>query len=125
LDVEGARRIEGAGGFHRPHEGTTHWIEHLRSDHLSVGTYSIAAGGADDQVPHTEDEVYVVVSGTARLVTPSGSIPVGSGDAVFVPAGEHHTFVDVVDDFTTIVVFAPPERDTSENPAPGDGARSA
>ena len=110
MDVDRARRIEGAGGFHRPHEGTTHWVEHLRSDHLSVGTYSIAAGGADNQVPHTEDEVYVVVSGTARLVTPSGAIPVGSGHAVFVPAGEQHTFVDVAEDFTAIVVFAPPER---------------
>ena len=112
MGVDRAHRIEGAGAFYRPREGTTHWVEHLRSDHLSVGTYSITAGGVDDQVPHTEDEVYVVVSGAARLVTPSGSIPVGSGHAVFVPAGEDHAFVDVAGDFTVIVVFAPPERET-------------
>ena len=73
MDVEGACRIEGAGAFYRPVEGTTHWMEHLRSDHLSVGTYSIAAGGADDQGPHTEDEVYVCTAGRAMLVTPGGS----------------------------------------------------
>ena len=64
--------------FRRPDEGTTHWVEQLRSAHLSVGTYSIAAGGTDDQVPHTEDEVYVVAGGRRRAWrTPSGdSIPV-------------------------------------------------
>ena len=112
-DMGATTHIEGAGRFHRPDAGTTHWVEHVRSAHLSAGTYSIAAGGTDDQVPHTEDEVYLVVVGSARLQTPSRSIPVGPGDAVFVPAGEHHTFVDVTDDFAALVVFAPPERGPS------------
>ena len=106
-------RIGGAGRFHRPDQGTTHWVEHLRSDRLSVGTYSIAAGGSDDQVPHTEDEVYVVTAGRARLSTPSGAIAVETGDAVFVPAGEPHTFVEISDDFAALVLFAPPEQDPS------------
>jgi mannose-6-phosphate isomerase-like protein (cupin superfamily) len=110
VDVEGARLVEGAGRFHRPDEGTTHWVEQLRSAHLSAGTYSIAAGGTDDQVPHTEDEVYLVTAGAARLTTPGKSIPVEAGDVVFVPAGEHHTYVDVTADFAAVVVFAPPER---------------
>jgi mannose-6-phosphate isomerase-like protein (cupin superfamily) len=104
-----ARHIEGAGHFQRPEDGTTHWVEHVRSDHLSMGTYCIAPGGTDDQVPHTEDEVYVVTAGTARLVTPSGTIAVEPGMAVFVPAGERHAFVDVTGDFAAMVVFAPPE----------------
>ena len=87
----------------------THWVEHLRSDHLSVGTYSLAPAGDDDQVPHLEDEVYVVTSGRARLSTPSGPLPVETGDAVFVPAGEPHTFTDVTGDFAVLVLFAPPE----------------
>jgi mannose-6-phosphate isomerase-like protein (cupin superfamily) len=111
--VPGASRLEGAGQFHVPDDGTTHWVEHLRSDHLSMGTYSIAAGGTDDQVPHTEDEVYVVTAGRARLVTPSSTIAVEPGSAVFVPAGEGHAFVDVTEDFAAMVVFAPPERDPS------------
>jgi quercetin dioxygenase-like cupin family protein len=112
LDAEEAGRIERAGRFHRPEEGTTHWVEQLRSAHLSVGTYSIAAGGRDDQSPHTEDEVYLVTVGSARLAAPRGSIAVEAGDVVFVPAGKRHTFVDVTDDFAAVVVFAPPERAT-------------
>ena len=65
--VGGARRIVGAGRFHRPEEGSAHWVEHVRSNHLSVGTYSLAAAGTDDQVPHSEDEIYVVTAGRARL----------------------------------------------------------
>jgi mannose-6-phosphate isomerase-like protein (cupin superfamily) len=81
----------------------------MRSDHLSVGTYSIAAGGSDDQVPHTEDEVYVITAGRARLVTPLGAVPVEPGHALFVAAGEPHTFLDVSEDFAAVVLFAPPE----------------
>jgi mannose-6-phosphate isomerase-like protein (cupin superfamily) len=107
--VTGALRIEGAGVFTASQPGTTHWVEHLRSDNLSVGTYSVGAGGTDDQVPHTEDEVYVVTAGRARLSTSSGAIELETGDAVFVPAREPHTFVDVSEDFAALVVFAPPE----------------
>ncbi len=84
-------------------------MEHLRSHHLSVGMYSLSAGRADDQVPHSEDEVYVITSGRARLSTPSGPLAVEPGDAIFVPAGEPHTFVDVTGDFAALVLFAPPE----------------
>ncbi len=108
-----ARRIQGAGSFTRPDDGTTYWVEQLRSDHMSVGTYSVTAGGSDDQVPHTEDEVYLVTAGRARLVTPGGALPVGPGEAFFVPAGEPHTFVDVTEDLAVLVLFAPPEREPS------------
>jgi quercetin dioxygenase-like cupin family protein len=111
--MPGASCIEGAGQFQYAEKGTPHWVEHVRTDHLSMGTYSIPAGGTDDQVPHTEDEVYVVTSGTARLVTSSGTIAVEPGSAVFVPAGERHTFVDVTGDFAAMVVFAPPEQPPS------------
>jgi mannose-6-phosphate isomerase-like protein (cupin superfamily) len=106
----GARRLDDAGVFTAARHSTTHWVEHLRSDHLSVGTYCVATGGTDEQVPHTEDEVYVVTSGRARLTTPSDSFALETGHVVFVPAGEPHTFVDVSEDFATVVVFAPPER---------------
>jgi mannose-6-phosphate isomerase-like protein (cupin superfamily) len=104
-----ARRIEGAGVFTAPSDGTTHWVEQLRSDHLSVGTYSIAPGGTDEQVPHTEDEVYVVTTGRAVLSTPSATIAVEAGDAVFVPAREEHRFIEISADFAAFVLFAPPE----------------
>jgi len=86
-----AARIPGAGRYTQPGEGTTHWVEHLRSHNMSVGTYSVTAEGTDDQVPHTEDEVYVITAGHAWLVTPSGALPVGPGDAIGTP------FIDLSD----------------------------
>jgi mannose-6-phosphate isomerase-like protein (cupin superfamily) len=72
-----------------------------------VGTDCIPAGGADDQSPHAEDEIYVVTAGQARIVTPQGVADVGPGSVVFVPAGEEHRFVDVSEDLALLVVFGP------------------
>jgi mannose-6-phosphate isomerase-like protein (cupin superfamily) len=74
---------------------------------LSVGTYCIPAGGLDTQTPHTEDEVYVVTAGRARIVTPERSAEVGPGSVIFVPSGEEHRFVDVTEDLALLVVFGP------------------
>jgi mannose-6-phosphate isomerase-like protein (cupin superfamily) len=84
------------------------WIVHLSTDDLSLGTYCIPAGGLDDQSPHTEDEIYVVQSGRATLVTTSGTADVGPGSVIFVPAGEQHKFTEVTEDLALLVVFAPP-----------------
>ena len=99
--------LQGAGTV--PRAGGTQYAEHLRVSDLSLGTYFIPAGGADQQQPHTEDEVYVVVRGRARLWTPTAAVAVEAGTVVFMPAGEEHLFVDVVEDLTVLVVFAPAE----------------
>ena len=99
----------GRAGMYTPPDGgePNHWIVHLNSDALSLGTYSIPAGGTDDQEPHTEDEVYVVQAGRATLVTASGTVPVEPGSVVFVPAGETHKFTDITEDLALVVIFAP------------------
>ena len=103
------RVIAGAGTYTPPDGGEpTHWIDHLASNDLSVGTYSIPAGGLDDQAPHTEDEIYVVRSGRATLVTASGTAEVGPGSVVFVPAMETHQFTEILEDLAMVVIFAPP-----------------
>jgi mannose-6-phosphate isomerase-like protein (cupin superfamily) len=103
-------RIIGEAGLFLPPAGDApnDWIVHLESDDLSVGTYSVPAGGQDDQSPHTEDEIYVVRSGRATLVTDSGIAPVEPGGVIYIPAGEHHRFTDVTEDLALIVIFAPP-----------------
>jgi mannose-6-phosphate isomerase-like protein (cupin superfamily) len=88
---------------------STSWVEHLRVADLSCGTYTVAAGAADPQDPHTEDELYVCTSGRATLWTPTGSCAVEAGTVVFVAAGEEHRFVDVEEDLTVLVVFGPAE----------------
>jgi mannose-6-phosphate isomerase-like protein (cupin superfamily) len=89
--------------------GHDHWVEHFRVPDLSIGTYSIPAGGTDPQSPHTEDELYVCTTGRATLWTPSRAAEMTPGVVAFVPAGEEHRFQDVREDFTVIVVFGPAE----------------
>ena len=81
--------IQGAGSWTTPTGERNDWVEHLRVPDLSVGTYCIPVGGTDDQSPHTEDEIYVVTAGRARIVTPSGEGDVGPG-AVIVAKGSCH-----------------------------------
>jgi mannose-6-phosphate isomerase-like protein (cupin superfamily) len=100
--------IADAGAWAPVPEGAANdYVEQLRTPDLSVGTYRIPANGGDDQSPHTEDEIYVVTAGRARVVTPSGAADVGPGAVIFVPAGEEHRFVDVAEDLALLVVFGP------------------
>ncbi len=99
--------VEGAGEF--VDAGEAHWVEQFRVPDLSVGTYSIPVGGVDEQSPHTEDEIYVCTGGRATLRTPSGDAPISPGIVVYVATGEEHRFVDVTEDLSLLVFFAPAE----------------
>ncbi len=102
--------IAAAGIFTGPASGTgNHWVEQLRVADLSVGTYSVRRGGADDQSPHTEDEIYVVTAGRARLEAGGQRVLVGPGSVIFVPAGQVHRFTEVTEDLAAVVLFAPAE----------------
>ena len=101
------RILDGAGQWRSPAGAANDWVEQLRVPDLSVGTYCIPAGGIDDQSPHSEDEIYVVTAGAARIVTPGGSAAVGPGSVIFVPAGEEHRFTEVTADLSLLVVFGP------------------
>ncbi|HVQ87002.1 MAG TPA: cupin domain-containing protein [Actinomycetes bacterium] len=85
------------------------WLEFQRSADLSTGLYVLQAGEVDEQVPHTEDEIYVAVSGKARFETASGTVDVEPGTVLFVPANEEHRFVDVTETLQLVVVFGPAE----------------
>jgi mannose-6-phosphate isomerase-like protein (cupin superfamily) len=109
--------IRGAGIWTAPQTGDANdWAEHLEVPALSVGTYCIPAGGTDDQSPHTEDEVYVVTGGHAKISTPAATVDVAPGSVIFVPADEEHRFVDIVEDLTLLVVFGPAFGSRSETP---------
>jgi mannose-6-phosphate isomerase-like protein (cupin superfamily) len=102
--------IKDAGSYTAPPGGAgNHWTEHLRVADLSVGTYSVPSGGLDDQVPHTEDEIYVVTAGRARLEAGGDSVQVGPGSVIYVAAGEVHRFTDISADLAALVLFAPAE----------------
>ena len=76
---------------------------------MSLGTYSIPAGAADPQLPHKEDEVYFVTAGRARFTAAGETIDVAAGEVLFVQAHEEHRFIDVSEDLTLLVFFAPAE----------------
>lgn len=98
-----------AGRFRASAGAPNRYDEHLCVPALSIGTYSIAAGGTDDQLPHFEDEVYIVTTGKGMFIDGLGAkIPVGPGSVLFVGAGEEHRFVDIEQDLAMVVVFAPP-----------------
>jgi mannose-6-phosphate isomerase-like protein (cupin superfamily) len=99
----------------RRRAGEEPWLEFQRSGSMSTGLYVLEAGQPDEQVPHTEDEVYVVLSGSAQLVTPNRAVQVEPGDVLFVPAHEEHRFADVTEELRLVVVFAPPESTLDED----------
>ena len=101
--------IDGAGVYTAASGEPVHWAEHLRVPDLSVGTYSIPAGGADTQTPHTEDEIYVVTSGRAVIETPGGAEPGAPGSVILVPAREGHRITNVAEDLARLAIFAPAE----------------
>ena len=55
------------------------FIEFLRRDSMSLEVYRLEAGGTDPQDPHTEDEVYYVVSGSAKIRIADEAHPVEPG----------------------------------------------
>ncbi len=65
--------------------------------------------GKDYQTPHSRDEVYIIRRGSADFLRDGARVSVGAGDALFVPAGMEHRFVDFSDDFDTWVLFWGPE----------------
>jgi mannose-6-phosphate isomerase-like protein (cupin superfamily) len=89
--------------------GAESWIEFQRSVDLSTGLYVLDAGAIDDQEPHTEDEIYVCVSGRGRFTATNGDCDVTPGTVLFVPANEKHRFADITEQLQLVVVFGPAE----------------
>ena len=83
--------------------------EFIRTHDLSVGLYELPAGGVDPQGPHTEDEVYYVISGRATVTVGGEARAVGPGSVVFVAADVVHRFHDITDALTILVFFGPAE----------------
>lgn len=87
------------------------YLEFLRVPDLSAGLYVLPAGGVDGQQPHTEDEIYYVVGGRARMTVGDEVQEVSTGSVVFVPARVAHQFHDIEQELLLLVVFGPVEGD--------------
>ena len=85
------------------------YLEFLKVPDLSMGLYFLPSGGVDIQLPHTEDEVYYVVSGKAMIKVGEENRNVKAGSIVYVAKNLDHRFHSIEEELTVIVFFAPAE----------------
>lgn len=94
-------------------QSTERYLEFVRVSAFSVGIYVLDGGAQDHQKPHTEDEVYYIAGGRAKMKIGSDgearSFEVGPGTIVFIPAREHHSFYDITERLAILVFFGPAE----------------
>ena len=104
------------------HPEEARYVEFLRQPALSMGVYSLTVGAIDPQQPHTEDEVYYVVSGQGSFRVGNEDHQVKAGTIIFVEANALHRFYNIIEDLTALVFFAPaehtPAAETEKNPTP-------
>jgi mannose-6-phosphate isomerase-like protein (cupin superfamily) len=85
------------------------YLEFLKIPDLSMGLYVLPAGGTDPQSPHTEDEVYYVVSGRAKIRVADEERTVQAGSIVYVAKNVEHRFHLIEEELIVLVFFAPAE----------------
>ena len=85
------------------------YFEFLKVPDCSMGLYVLSATGTDPQSPHTEDEVYYVVSGKAQILVADENRPVQAGSIVYVRKNVAHRFHSIEEELTVLVFFAPAE----------------
>ena len=94
-------------------QSTERYLEFVRVPGFSVGIYVLDGGAMDHQKPHSEDEVYYVASGRAKMMInshgDSSSFDVCAGTIIFVPARVHHSFYDIAERLALLVFFSPAE----------------
>jgi mannose-6-phosphate isomerase-like protein (cupin superfamily) len=85
------------------------WQEFFRIPSMSLGIYQLQAGETDPQLPHTEDEIYYIVRGKSKIQVEDAVYDCQPGSIIFVRKHAQHKFVDIQDDLTIVVFFAPAE----------------
>lgn len=93
----------------RHEESNKPYLEFLKVPDLSMGIYVLPVGGTDPQSPHTEDEVYYVVSGRAQIKVADEDQTVQTGSIVYVAKNVPHRFHSIEEELTLLVFFAPAE----------------
>ena len=83
--------------------------EALRTAQLSVGLYRLRRGEEDQQRPHAEEELYLVLEGRGRFRMGDQDYPAEPGALLLVPARVEHAFHSITDDLLLLVFFAPAE----------------
>lgn len=91
------RLVEAGGGYEVVHAAAG----------IEVGVYVLVAPAPDDQQPHEDDEVYVVLKGGGVLEVEGEPVRLEEGQAIFVEALAEHRFSGY-ETLSLLVVFTPP-----------------
>jgi mannose-6-phosphate isomerase-like protein (cupin superfamily) len=78
-------------------------------EHGSMSVEIYRPQKTDPQIPHRQDELYVVISGTGEFLNDGKRSNFGPGDVLFAPAGIVHRFENFSYDFVTWVIFYGPD----------------
>ena len=84
----------------------------LRHGAMELGYY--VPQEVDRQTPHEQDEVYIIHRGSGVFLRGGEHIEFAPGDALFVPAGLPHRFLEFSDDFGAWVVLYGPDSNEAD-----------
>jgi mannose-1-phosphate guanylyltransferase len=104
--------VSATDALDRLEEQGSSYVEVLDEESMTVEMGRHTPGSAEPKNPHTEDELYHVVSGSGKMRVGDDVHSVETGDTVFVERGLEHDFFDIEETLVTLVVFA-----GSSNPA--------
>ncbi len=90
-----------------PHPPSTPYAKMMLHGTMSAGLYMPSR--VDDQKPHDQDEVYVIMRGYGDFVRGQERARFEPGDMLMVPAGMEHRFENFTDDLTIWVMFWGPQ----------------
>ena len=82
------------------------YLPFLNVSSMHCGVYHLPAGSKDGQSPHSEDEVYYVENGTAKIHIDGTDHDVKAGSVIFVKAGDKHYFHSIKEDLDLLVFFS-------------------
>ena len=77
--------------------------------HGTMRTLVYSPTEKDDQNPHEQDEVYIIVSGSGVFQNGNEKYSFKPNDVIFVPAKREHRFIEFTEDFKTWVIFYGPK----------------
>ena len=83
-------------------DGFRFWYA-MRRGTMKMGLY--APRKIDPQGPHSQDELYVIISGTGDFVNNGDRRQFAPQDVLFVAAGAEHRFENFSEDFAAWVIF--------------------
>ena len=78
-------------------------------EHRTMSVEIYEPQGEDHQLPHEQDELYVVISGSGDFYNNGITKSFQEGDVLFVPAGVEHRFLNFTANFKTWVIFYGPK----------------